>query len=219
MGIQADDLVRQIRSEAHAQLKRPHEGSASFSNGHSDLERLRAALAAARRAQDSLPPITSYRHGVIARVELWVKRRFKSATRWFTWEQANFNAATVNSFESTVKVLAELEQALLDLKSKVNDDSGLEIGDSAAITTRLSVLETNVQSLVEQIQAQSAEQARRIDLLIDEQRVCFKQLALQISEAAVVADRGKRNLQMQVDELARRLEDSGKKEETPIENR
>ena len=210
MGMQADDLVQQIRSEAHAQLKRPHDRSSSFPNGSGDLESLRAALAAARRAQDQLPPVTTYRRGVIARVELWVKRQLKSATRWFTWEQANFNAATVSSIESTVTLLAHLERGLSELRSSIQVDEGFPERKEtiATVDARLAALESSVQSLLTEIQSERAEQTRRIDLLIEEQRVCFRQLALEISETAIVSDRAKRNLEMQVTELSRRLDET-----------
>jgi hypothetical protein len=43
-------------------------------------------------------------------------------------------------------------------------------------------------------------------LLLDEQRACFKQLRLEISETGVVADRAKRNVQLRLEELNRQIE-------------
>ncbi len=83
------------------------------------------------------------------------------------------------------------------------------------LEARLVKLEDSLQSLINQIQTELGEHARRVDLLIDEQRVCFKQLALEISETAIVSDRGKRSLQKQLDDLTRRFDET-KQTETPI---
>lgn len=210
MGTKVDDLVRQIRTEASVQGAGSPDKLVSLAGANGDLDRLRAGVVTARRTQDLLPPVTTYRRGVVARLELWAKRKLKTATRWFTWEQTNFNAATVTSLESTANLLAQLEAALSDLRAGIH---GRELAkpdtSTAAVDARLAKLESSVQSLLTEIQYDKTEQTRRMDLLIEEQRVCFRQLALEISETAIVSDRAKRNLEMQLAELSRRLDEMG----------
>lgn len=220
MGTKVDDLVRQIRTEASAQGAGSPDKLMSLGSANGDSDRLRAALATARRAQDRLPPVTSYRRGFVARLELWVKRKLKTATRWFTWEQVNFNTATVTSLESTAKLLGQLEAGLSDLRSSIQrHQPGEPDASIAGVDARLAKLESTVQSLLTEIQSERTEQARRIDLLIAEQRVCFRQLALEISETAVVSDREKRNLEMKIAELERRLDETSTKRQAASEGR
>lgn len=220
MGTKVEDLVRQIRTEASAQGAGAPDKLGSVGSANGDLDRLHAGVATARRAQDRLPPVTTYRRGFVARLELWVKRKLKTATRWFTWEQANFNAATVTSLESTERLLAQLEAGLSDLRSSIQ---GRELAESdasiAAVDARLAKLESTVQSLLAEIQLEQTEQTRRIDLLIEEQRVCFRQLALEISETAIVSDRARRNLEMQLAELSQRLDEANQKEKAATDGR
>lgn len=213
MGTKVDDLVRQIRTEASAQGAGSPDKSGALGSANGDLERLHAGVVNARRAQNQLPPVTTYRQGFVARLELWVKGKLKNATRWFTWEQANFNAATVTSLESTQRLLAQLEAGLSDLRSRIHGHAFADHdGSITDVEARLAKLESSVQAVLKEIQTERAEQTRRIDLLIEEQRVCFRQLALEISETAVVSDRAKRNLEMQLAELSRRLDETDQKE-------
>jgi hypothetical protein len=220
MGTKVDDLVRQIRTEASAQGAGSPDKLGSLGSTNGDLDRLRAGVVTARRAQDRLPPVTTYRRGFIARLELWVKRKLRNATRWFTWEQANFNAATVTSLESTAKLLAQLEAGLSDLRSSIQGREFAEPdGSMSAVDARLGKLESTVQSLLTEIRWERTEQTRRIDLLIEEQRICFRQLALEISETATVSDRAKRSLEMQLAELSRRVDEANQKDKAATDGR
>src|SRR5688572_26957114 len=58
-----------------------------------NLALINSYLTTTARAWDRLPPVISNRSGLTASVELWVKRKLKRATRWYAWEQINFNAA------------------------------------------------------------------------------------------------------------------------------
>jgi hypothetical protein len=215
MDRQVEDLMERMRSGAHAQMTRPVD-ELSQSNGDSaaELDRLRANLLVARRAQDQLPPVKTYRQGLIARFELWIKRQLKGATRWFTWEQTNFNIATSASLDGILKLLAQLDNNIKDLRREIATGAASTEPDPAnsALDTRLRAIEMKLQALLTQTEDW---QSAQFDSLRDEQRVCFKQLAIQISEAAVVSDRAKRNLQMQLDQFARRLRELEKNE--PVE--
>jgi hypothetical protein len=74
--------------------------------------RIESYLATTARAWDRLPPVMSNRSGAIARCELWMKRLIKRATRWFTWEQVNFNAATHHALLDTLAALMNAVEAL-----------------------------------------------------------------------------------------------------------
>ncbi len=86
---------------------------------NSTIELLRANLSVIERSRNKLPPITSYRHGWIARVELSIKRLFKRITHWFTWEQVNFNAATANALQEVLSALSSHEEILDEIQKQL----------------------------------------------------------------------------------------------------
>jgi hypothetical protein len=94
------------------------------------LESLRANLSIIERSWNRLPPLTSYRRGPIARLELWLKRLFKKATHWFTWEQVNFNSANAKSMRDIIAVLSEHENELIELRRQLQKCDG-NAGDGA----------------------------------------------------------------------------------------
>ncbi|PYS80469.1 MAG: hypothetical protein DMF67_20260 [Acidobacteria bacterium] len=90
-------------------------GQAAQANGRAPgeaLARLQANLATTERAWSRLPPLVSYRRGLAARLELWVKRQIKRAAHWFTWEQVNFNSAVHHALGDAHEALAAHEQRL-----------------------------------------------------------------------------------------------------------
>ena len=76
------------------------------------LAQLNAHLTTTARAWDRLPPVFSNRSGTAARIEVWLKARLKLFSRWFTWEQVNFNAAVHHSLAAVHQSLMETVQAL-----------------------------------------------------------------------------------------------------------
>jgi hypothetical protein len=159
-----------------------------------NLSLIESHLTTTARAWDRVPPLVSNRSGSIARVELWLKRQLKRATHWFTWEQVNFNAAVHQSLRELLPVIAAHEHELKALRAQF-----------AAAETKLSELEavsgkteTRVEGLVNELSERDAH-------LRDEQRVCFKQLALETSEAAVLEDRARRRAEALLEELQRRV--------------
>jgi murein L,D-transpeptidase YcbB/YkuD len=162
------------------------------------LSLIESYLTTTARAWDRVPPLISNRSGSIARVELWFKRQLKRATHWFTWEQVNFNAAVHQSLRELLPVMAAHEHELQALRAQLATQV-------AAAETKLSELEvlsgrteTRVEALVNELSERDAH-------LRDEQRVCFKQLALETSEAAVLEDRARRKHETLLDELQRRV--------------
>jgi hypothetical protein len=209
------------------------------------LARVSAHLTTTGRAWDKLPPVFSNRTGATARLELWVKTRLKSLSRWFTWEQVNFNAAVHHALVDTLEALSAQERQLIRMRVESARESeqwrqGLEQANreleelraeirrqalshadglkaqsaateahlietraaQAQISTRLSEManETSagLSQLADKINLRLAELATDLH---EEQRVCFKQLSLETSEAAVLEDRGRRAIESRLKKL------------------
>ena len=96
--------------EQAAQEPRPGRGA---------LARMEVDLAITERSWSRLPPLTSNRQGLAARVELWVKRALKRATHWLTWEQVNFNAAVNHSLRAAHETMTEHERQLAEMRAQI----------------------------------------------------------------------------------------------------
>lgn len=107
------EIRRQLRASAGEQLP-----TTTDRRGQA-LAQFEADLAVTARAWNRLPPIVSDRHGVAARVEVWVKRQLRRATNWLTWEQINFNAAVNDALRLTHGLLAEREAEHAQLRARV----------------------------------------------------------------------------------------------------
>jgi predicted transcriptional regulator len=196
-----------------------------------NLSLINSYLTTTARAWDRLPPLVSNRSGLSARVELWMKRNLKRATRWYAWEQVNFNAAVHHALREMLSVLTAHEHELRRLRAQIAEGEARRIEleqYQALLTTQLSELnarlrtESNAQQRATethqaQVDARFAELVNELregnERLQDQQRVCFKQLALETSEAAVLEDRARRKTQALMEELQRRLSklEKGKK--------
>ena len=234
------------------------------------LARLEAHLTTTSRAWDRLPPLFSNRSGIAARCELWIKARMKSLSRWFTWEQINFNSAAHHGLSDALEALRVHEEHLIKMQEELNQTKEALRSESnqtrealgqttealraesrqttealrvesrqttetlqteLAHTTELLREERNqtnealaselrqtaaslrtdlaqtTEDLRASIDARGAETDARIselgDDLHEEQRVCFKQLSLEASEAAVLEDRGRRAIEARLEKLER----------------
>ena len=87
----------------------------------------------------------------------------------------------------------------------------------AALTAQLGQVQAEIDSQRRAHDAQKSQLDARIQELVnelrerderlqEEQRVCFKQLALETSEAAVLEDRARRQTEARLEELLRRVE-------------
>ncbi len=141
-----------------------------------EVDGLRSALKVAESTRDGLPPLTTYRSGVLASLELWIKRQLKRGTHWYVYQQVDFNSAIHDSLLEVLNVLSRYEQQIVSIESRM---AGLE--------SRLNEVSTA--------------QKDGMALQSDEQRVCFKQLSLQVNELSVELDRTKRSLQLRLEEL------------------
>ena len=194
------------------------------------MTRIDAYLTTTARAWDRLPPLVSNRSGGLARLELWVKRRFKQATRWYSWEQVNFNAAVHHALRDTLDALLDLEQQLGQLRADMSaemearaqqlEQNQIEMmtqraeieSQRAALNSQRAEVEAYRAQMEAEQRARSLEvNARLADLAralregdqqrLDEQRVCFKQLSLEMSEAEVLLDRARRDFESRLDKL------------------
>jgi outer membrane murein-binding lipoprotein Lpp len=210
--IKVEDLVRSIREQARESAAQQSASSNAPPDGSArSLTRLQTSLTITGRTQDQLPPLTTYRSGSPARLELWIKRQLKRVTHWFTWEQVNFNSSVDSALKNTLAVLQTHEQRLASLQDELDASSGAKANlesQVAELEARLSQVESRFNALLsEKLSELRREHRKAIELLLDEQRISFKQLALEISEAGVIADRTKRSIQLRVDQLAARVDE------------
>lgn len=106
------------RADAPAAISQASGAEAEAGTVAADaLMRLEANLATIERTWNRLPPLLSNREGWVARLELWVKRKIKRATHWYTWEQVNFNAAVFSSLREMSSALREASSSLAALAS------------------------------------------------------------------------------------------------------
>ena len=237
------------RSEELVQGSLVHPNAENGSGKSESLNRLSAHLTTTARAWDRLPPLYSNRKGSGARLELWIKARLKSMTRWFTWEQVNFNSAvhhalseTLHALSETLHALSAYRQELAATRAELRKEAEasrqrFERSDQAITAARAGIealtaevrrgnakLEAAIEARVTEMAAamtQKIDEARadvtpRLAALAgefresdqqlrEEQRVCFKQLSLEASEAAVSEDRGRRLIESRLAELEKAL--------------
>jgi hypothetical protein len=215
--MEVESILREIRDRVLSQQRAGHDAAAAHTaignegNGASDswlapqddpktvtaknLALINSYLTTTARAWDRLPPVVSNRSGLAARLELWVKRHLKRATRWYAWEQVNFNAAVHHALRDILPVLAAYEQELRNLRAHRTETEALR----AATDGQRIQSEARITDLVNELR-------ERDERLQGEQRVSFKQLALETSEAAVLEDRARRKTEALLAELKRRVE-------------
>lgn len=120
------------------------------------LARLQANLSTTERAWSRLPPLLSYRRGLAARLELWVKRQVKRALHWFTWEQVNFNSAVHHALGDARDALGDARDALSAHGQR------LSAGEQALARAQADL--AALRASFEQLRAESdAERARAAD--------------------------------------------------------
>jgi len=210
--IKVEDLMRSIRERAlEGAAKQTDPSLSSGDSTAKQLSRLQTSLTITGRTHDQLPPVTTYRNGLLGRVELWIKRQLKRATHWYTWEQVNFNSSVDRALNNTLAILRSYEERLASLQNELDDSLASKVNLELRLTeleSRLASIESRFDELLAKKLAEiRIEQQKGSELLLNEQRVCFKQLALEISEAGVIADRAKRSIQLRLEELAARVDE------------
>jgi hypothetical protein len=184
------------------------------------LARIDSYLTITSRAWDRLPPLVSNRSGSIAGVELWVKRQIKRAAHWFTWEQINFNAAVHHALKDTVQALETLlaetegqramfEQNRAEFKAQheefLSERAQLQAQRAEFEAQRSSHAMVQRKEMDARLSALAQELQERFERLQEEQRVCFKQLSLEATEAAVLEDRARRKTETLLEEFRDRV--------------
>jgi hypothetical protein len=156
------EIRERVRAESSAQTLAPRAVEAvAASRAEPDVPvalegaraRIEANLATIERTWNKLPPLTSYRRGWAARVELWLKRQIKRATHWFTWEQVNFNAAVHSSLRDTLAALAAIAVSEQQLAQAQAAQAERAENLSRLITTLESALESKLESKLASMQA------------------------------------------------------------------
>ncbi len=244
--VEVENILREIRDRVYAEQgalsdspASSSDATVSSSNGLAESRsRLESYLTTTGRAWDRLPPVISNRSGAIARVELWLKQHLKRATRWYAWEQVNFNAAVhhalhdlielISSQEKSLSYLQEqmsqlraenqtqssqLQSARLELKAQratveaqeklIENHNAALAHLNAALTELTTAHQGRDAELDNRLKALVNEMRERAQLLQDEQRVLYRQLALETREAAVLEDRARRKSEALLEELQR----------------
>src|ERR1043166_5308007 len=193
-------VVSDSGSEANAGIQTTSNGSAPQSNQNESLSRVSAHLAVTSRSWDRLPPVFSNRQGALARLELWLKRKSKPLTRWFTWEQINFNRAVKDALADVVEILkaeahelaalraqqmrhpVEMESRLSDLADENQRRHAELAGQYSRIENQSTNLEAEHSKLANQV-IDLAEQLRKEDRQIQsEQDRRLSELAAELKE-------------------------------------
>jgi hypothetical protein len=125
------------------------------------LNRLSAHLTTTGRSWDRLPPLYSNRRGSAARIELWIKGRLKSMSRWFIWEQINFNSAVHHALSETLHALSAQRQELAGMRAELLRDSEAWRDKLAGTDQELSGLRAGIESLTAEIKKRDANQEAR----------------------------------------------------------
>jgi hypothetical protein len=206
-----EDVASAVRSElANGTNGNGSPAGQSEPVAQENLALINSYLTTTARAWDRLPPLVSNRSGLTARLELWLKRRLRTATRWFTWEQVNFNSAVHRALRDVLQVLSAYEQELAKLRDALRTQFETEV---AALRAEIAAQ----RHTIELTSAQKAQTEARLTELVkelrerdehlrDEQRVCLRQLSLETTEAAVLEDRARRKAETLLEELRGRIE-------------
>lgn len=141
---EVENVLREIRENLRAALiaqsldeSEPPPAAATV--------RLENYLVVTERAWNRLPPVVSNRRGWKAQAELWIKRLTKRSTRWYTWEQVNFNSSVNGALRSTQEALTEHEHRQSLIESRLNElESGIR--ERRALLKQLERLRRTIES-------------------------------------------------------------------------
>lgn len=139
----------------------PDQTARNEADNSESLGRLSAHLTTTARAWDRLPPMMSNRKGGAARIELWIKARFKSMSRWFTWEQVNFNSAVHHALSETLNALAAYEQSLARTRAELNKETEARRENFEQNSRELLTLRAGLEAHAAEIRKRDANQDAR----------------------------------------------------------
>jgi chromosome segregation ATPase len=121
------------------------------------------------------------------------------------FEQLERNLEEMRSLSTEVRELRERLTAAEMQLAQMRQEHGELRESSAAAGTQLTQLVEKISQLSAGQGELGSELRERIQHLLDEQRVCIRQLSLKTSEEAVLAERARRATELRLEELARRL--------------
>lgn len=183
--LEVEDILREIRHRVFSEngvMEEPALIALVERSGGTDASdvRINTYLATTDQLRRSLPPVRSDRSGAVAKIELWIKSRIERATRWFVYDQVNFNSAIHQVLCELREVQIKQEKVLSALQS------------STQLATRRMERE---QKLVNE---EHKEELRAVN---EELRAVNEELRLQISDSAVTIDRLRRNFEHRLTQL------------------
>jgi flagellar biosynthesis chaperone FliJ len=120
-------------------------------------------------------------------------------------EQLEQNLTEMRSLSTEVRELRERSTAAETQLAQMRQEQGELRERSAAAGTQLTQLVEKIGQLSAGQGDLGSELRERIQHLLDEQRVCLRQLALKTSEEAVLAERARRATELRLEEFARRI--------------
>src|SRR5437016_4866219 len=113
------------------------------------------------RAQDRLPPVVSNRTGWLSRLEIWFKGQAGRATRWYAWEQVNFNRAVTEALKEIAGALSSI--ARNQIGGAPSDNArAMNSSDLASLESRIAALKLSSQK-IENLDAEVADLRRTLD--------------------------------------------------------
>lgn len=194
---EVETVLREIRERVISQplAEPPSLGPSPGSNGKQDsqlvaaetsarssdaMARLNAHLTTTARAWDRLPPVFSNRSGTPARIEVWIKACLKKFTRWFTWEQINFNAAVHHALGETLKTLSEQDTAI---RSQQAESEALR-GEIQAQRDEIDTLRAQLQADAVARKAEAQNQHRETNALQAELHGELEAIRIQFEDQA-----------------------------------
>jgi prophage DNA circulation protein len=121
-------------------------------------------------------------------------------------EETRARSETLDSFrERSDRLEAEMRSAAANVRGLQERAAALE-GELAQVREQSATELAQVrEQLTGEQNALASEMRERIQHLLDEQRVCIRQLSLQASEQTVLADRARRATELKLEELARHV--------------
>jgi chromosome segregation ATPase len=121
------------------------------------------------------------------------------------FEQLERNLEEMRSLSAEVHELRERSGAAETQLAQMRQEQGEFRERFAAAGTQLTQLVEKIGQLSAGQGDLGSELRERIQHLLDEQRVCLRQLSLKTSEEAVLAERARRATELRLEEFARRL--------------
>jgi cell division protein FtsB len=159
---------------------------------------LNPAAFAARQGDFNIAVVDALKEAVTALQET-------NASQDIRVEQLERDLAEMRSLATEVRELRERSSAAETQLAQMRQEQGEFRERSAAAGTQLAQLVEKIGQLSAGQGDLGSELRERIQHLLDEQRVCIRQLSLKTSEEAVLSERARRATELRLEEFGRRL--------------